>query len=500
VVALPGVRGEPVADLPVTGHYIDTTADSPSLAVALVLRPSGCPIVSRAIGWIRDNYTEPMRIYDLARPFGTPPGPDAARLRTDGEPVRTAVLPDAAVTLVTIAEPLCCHVRTRAVSVVVIGAGPSGVAMALSLADRGLRPILVEEAEHVGAAWRRRYDRLRLNTAKQFSHLPGRAYPKTTPVFPTRDDVVAHLEHHTDDDRIDLRLGTSVQRIDRRDAGWCVQTTAGAIHATHVVVATGYERVPSIPDWPGRHSFTGELMHSSAYRNPGFCQGKRVLVVGAGSSAMEIAYDVATGGAATAWLSVRTVPSIMLRTLPGGFPSDFIATAMHHMPPRVADAMAEVARRLSIGDLSAVGLSRPSEGVFTRGHRLGRAPAIIDTQTLDAIRNRTIAVVPVVDSIESDRVRLADGACLQPDVIICATGYRRGLEPLVGHLDVLDDRGIPLDDGAHLANRGLWFLGFQSRPGLIGSVAKRSRQIAATIAGELAVRRRETPIPGPSRV
>jgi cation diffusion facilitator CzcD-associated flavoprotein CzcO len=372
--------------------------------------------------------------------------------------------------------------------------------MALSLADRGLRPVLVEEAEHVGAAWRRRYDRLRLNTAKHFSHLPGRTYPKGTPVFPTRDDVVAHLERYANDDNIDLRLATSVQRIDRRDAAWCVQTTAGPIDATHVVVATGYERVPIIPDWPGHRSFGGELLHSSAYRNPASCQRKRVLVVGAGSSAMEIAYDVAAGGATATWLSVRTVPNIMLRTLPGGFPSDFIATAMHHMPPRIADAMAEVARRLSIGDLSAVGLPRPSEGVFTRGHRLGRAPAIIDTQTLDAIRNRTITVVPVIESFDGDRVRLADGQTLQPDVVICATGYRRGLEALVGHLDVLDGRGVPFDDGARLADRGLWFLGFQSRPGLIGSVAKRSRRIAAAIADELAVSRRETPIPGPSRV
>jgi cation diffusion facilitator CzcD-associated flavoprotein CzcO len=372
--------------------------------------------------------------------------------------------------------------------------------MALSLADRGLRPVLIEEAEHVGAAWRRRYDRLRLNTAKHFSHLPGRAYPKATPVFPTRDDIVAHLEHFADDERIDLRLSTSVQRIDRRDAGWCVQTTAGSIDATHIVVATGYERVPIIPEWPGRRFFTGELLHSSAYRNPVFCQGKRVLVVGAGSSAMEIAHDVATGGATTTWLSVRTVPNIMLRTLPGGFPSDFIATAMHHMPPRIADTMAEVARRLSIGDLSAVGLPRPTEGVFTRGHRLGRAPAIIDTPTLDAIRNRTIAVVPVIERFEQDGVRLIDGQRLRPDVIICATGYRRGLEPLVGHLDVLDERGVPLDDGARLADRGLWFLGFQSRPGLIGSVAKHSRRIAATIGEEIAASRRETPIPGPSRV
>ena len=145
----------------------------------------------------------------------------------------------------------------------------------------------------------------------------------------------------------------------------------------------------------------------------------------------------------------------MLRTLPGGFPSDFMATAMHHMPPRIADTMAEVARRLSIGDLSAVGLPRPTEGVFMRGHRLGRAPAIIDTHTLDAIRNSTIAVVPVIERFEQDGVRLIDGQSLRPDVIICATGYRRGLEPLVGHLDVLDERGVPLDDGARLADRGL---------------------------------------------
>ncbi|RDH80187.1 NAD(P)/FAD-dependent oxidoreductase [Mycolicibacterium moriokaense] len=370
--------------------------------------------------------------------------------------------------------------------------------MALSLADRGVRPVLLEEAGHVGASWRARYDRLRLNTGKQFSHLPGRPYPKDTPVFPGRDDVVAHLEHHAHDGQIDLRLETSVQRIDWCDGGWSVATTAGTIDASHVVVATGYERTPHIPDWPRRDSFTGELLHSSAYRRPASLRGRRVLVVGAGSSAMEIAYDVATGGAATTWLAVRTVPNIMLRTLPGGFPSDFVATAMFHMPPRMADAMAEVARRVSIGDLSDVGLPRPTEGVFSRGHRLGRAPAIIDADTLAAIRDRTIEVVPTVDGFTSEQVRLVDGRCLQPDVVICATGYRRGLEPLVGHLGVLDDRGVPRDGGTHLADRGLWFLGFQSRPGLLGAVAKRSRRIAAAIADDLVLTRREIPIPRPS--
>lgn len=371
--------------------------------------------------------------------------------------------------------------------------------MALSLADRGLRPVLIDEADRVGAAWRGRYDRLRLNTGRQFSHLPGRAYAKGTPVFPARDDVVGHLERFARDERIQLLLGTAVRRIDRHGANWWVQTSDDSVLASHVVVATGYERVPNVPDWPGLPSFTGALLHSSAYRNPDGYRGKRVLIVGAGSSAMEIAHDVATGGAATTWLAVRTVPNIMLRTLPGGVPADFIATALHHAPVRIADTLAEAARRLTIGDLSEVGLPRPEEGVFSRGARLGRAPAIVDTATVEALRNRTIAVVSAVDGFESDQVRLVDGDRLQADVVICATGYRRGLEPLVGHLGVLDDAGVPMDDGTHLAGQGLWFLGFQSRPGLLGFVAKRSRRIAGVIAGELAARRRDTPIPARGR-
>ncbi len=382
--------------------------------------------------------------------------------------------------------------------VVVIGAGLSGVSMALSLADLGLRPVLIEEADQVGVSWRRRYDRLKLNTGRQFSHLPGRSYPKGTGVFPTRDDVVEHLERYAHDDRIDLRLCTSVRRIGRYGPNWCVQTSADSLVASHVVVATGYERVPYVPDWPHRRSFTGTVLHSSEYRNPQTYRGKRVLVVGAGSSAMEIAHDVATGGAAKTWLSVRTVPNIMLRTLPGGFPSDFIATALHHVPVPVADVLAEVARRLTIGDLSEVGLPRPDEGVFSRGVRLGRAPAIIDTDTLDSIRNGTIAVVPIVDGFADDQVQLANGQNLQADVVICATGYRRGLDPMVGHLGVLDEHGVPLDDGTRLAAKGLWFLGFQSRPGLLGFVAKRSRIIARAIEDDLA-RRPGIPIPARGR-
>jgi cation diffusion facilitator CzcD-associated flavoprotein CzcO len=194
---------------------------------------------------------------------------------------------------------------------VVIGAGPSGVAAAVSLRDRGLHPLLMDRADEVGASWRGRYDRLKLNTPRDCSHLPDRPYPKGTPIYPTRADIAEHLKRHAHEDGIELWLGTEVHRIDKRSGGWRLQTSRGDVDTRQVVVATGYEHTPFIPDWPGKDGFIGELLHSANYRNPTSYLGKRVLVVGGGSSGFEIVTDVATGGAAKAWLSLRTPPNIL---------------------------------------------------------------------------------------------------------------------------------------------------------------------------------------------
>jgi cation diffusion facilitator CzcD-associated flavoprotein CzcO len=98
--------------------------------------------------------------------------------------------------------------------VAVIGAGPAGVSVALSLRDRGVYPLLIDRANEVGSSWRGRYDSLKLNTGRPFSHLPNRPYPKGTGMFPTRDEVVDHLDRHAREDGIELRLGTEVKRID----------------------------------------------------------------------------------------------------------------------------------------------------------------------------------------------------------------------------------------------------------------------------------------------
>jgi hypothetical protein len=367
----------------------------------------------------------------------------------------------------------------------VIGAGPAGVSMALSLRDRGIRPLLIDRADEVGSAWRSRYDVLKLNTGRPFSHLPNRPYPKGTPMYPSRDDVVAHLVRHAREDGIEVRLRTAVDRIDSRFGGWRLTTSGDPIDGRHVVVATGLQNAPVMPEVPGRAAFTGEMSHSSAYRNPAPYQGKRVLIVGSGSSGMEIAQDLAIGGAAKVWLAVRTPPNIMLRTGPGGLPGDVIAVPLYHAPIRVADAISRRARLANLGDLSEFGLPIPAEGPFTRLARQHKVPSLVDMDVIEAIKDGLIEVVAAVKGFDGGTARLVDGAAMEADAVICATGYRTGLEPLVGHLGVLDETGAPVVTGEKAAAEGLRFLGFSARPTLIGYVAKQSKRVAKLIADEL---------------
>ena len=370
-------------------------------------------------------------------------------------------------------------------NIAIIGAGPAGISVALSLRDRGLRPLLIDRADQVGASWRGRYDRLKLNTGRPFSHLPNRPYPKGTPMFPHRDDVVAHLDRHAREDGIELRMKTDVTRIDRRARGWRLATSDGELDAHQVVVAIGNQHTARIPQRRGANEFTGQMVHSSEYRNPRPYQGSNVLVVGSGSSGMEIAHDLAAGGAAKVWLAVRTPPNILLRSLPGGLPGDLVSLPLYRLLIRIADAIGRTARRKNLGDLTEFGLPIPDEGVMARVKRFDQVPSLVDMDVIDAIRDGSIEVVATVERFDGDRVVLVDGSRMDPHAVVLATGYMRGLESLVGHLGVLDAKGKPLVVGERPAAEGLRFIGYDVRPSLIAYMAKQSKRMARRIAREL---------------
>jgi cation diffusion facilitator CzcD-associated flavoprotein CzcO len=130
---------------------------------------------------------------------------------------------------------------------VIVGAGPAGIAAAVALKDRGIRPTVVDQAESVASSWRRRDDRLRLNTCRPLSHLPRRRFPRGTPMFPSRDQLIEHIERHAGEDGIEMKLGTRVDRIDRADGRWALDTSAGELRAPQVITATGYEQESATP-------------------------------------------------------------------------------------------------------------------------------------------------------------------------------------------------------------------------------------------------------------
>jgi cation diffusion facilitator CzcD-associated flavoprotein CzcO len=374
-------------------------------------------------------------------------------------------------------------IRMSQQEAVVIGAGPAGLAAAAELGRRGIPAVVLERSDAVAAAWRGRYDRLRLNSSRWTSQLPGARYPRGAGVFPARDEVVRYLEDYARP--LDVRFDTTVERIDRDGDVWRIRTSQGDLAAGHVIVATGHSSTPHVPSWPGRDGFSGRLLHAAEYRNPAAFRDADVLVVGPGCSGMEIAYDLATGGAGRVRLAVRTSPNILLRSAVG----PVLGRLVLALGVARADRIMRALQRLTVGDLAPYGLPVPEEGMASRLARLGVAPAIIDKTTVQAIKDRRFDIVAGVERLDGDGVVLADGSRIEPHAVIAATGYRTGLEPLVGHLGVLDERGKPRVTSGEAAT-GLRFVGYIPRPGQIGRMGAEAAAAAEAIAAASGSRQR----------
>ncbi len=367
----------------------------------------------------------------------------------------------------------------------VIGAGPGGLAVAHALRARGLRAVVLERADHVGASWRRHYDRLRLHTTRRLSALPGLPIPRRFGRWVARDDVVRYLEKYAEHHKLEIVTGVEVFRVERAPdgAGWLLHASGGReLTGAAVVVATGYNHTPRLPDWPGRDTYTGEVRHAAEYRNAAPYAGRDVLVVGVGNTGAEIAVDLVEGGAARVRLSVRTAPHIVRRST-AGWPAQYSGVLVRRLPARLVDRLARPLARISTPDLSAHGLPRPDTGLLTRVAE-GAVP-VQDVGLIDAVRGGRVEIVAAVDGFEDGKVALADGTRVAPDAVLAATGYLRGLEGLVGHLGVLDARGRPAARGARSPDNapGLYFTGFTNPvSGMLRELAMDAARIARAVA------------------
>ncbi|MEU1492077.1 NAD(P)/FAD-dependent oxidoreductase [Streptomyces sp. NPDC005776] len=369
--------------------------------------------------------------------------------------------------------------------VYVIGGGPGGLAAAAALRAQGVRAVVLEKSGDVGASWRRHYDRLHLHTTRRWSALPGLPMPRRFGRWVSRDDVVRYLEKYVEHHGLEVVTGVEVSRVDRAadGTGWRLTATGGReLTGRAVVVATGYNHTPRIPDWSGRDTFTGELLHASEYRNPAPYAGKDVLVVGVGNTGAEIAVDLVEGGASRVRLAVRTVPHIVRRST-AGWPAQATGILARRLPVALVDRAGRLMCRVAVPDLAGQGLPRPDTGLYSRV-KDGAIP-VQDVGLIDAVKGGRVVPVAAVASFDKDAVVLADGSRVTPDAVIAATGYLRALEPLVGHLGVLDARGRPVAHGGRTPKQapGLYFTGFTNPiSGMFREMALDAQKIAKRVA------------------
>lgn len=360
--------------------------------------------------------------------------------------------------------------------VLVVGAGPAGLASAVCLRQRNIPFVLIEAGPHVGPRWRKHYDRLCLHTTKRHSTLPGLRFPREVGTYPSRSQVIAYLETYAAQFGIKPRFGERLERARPSsagdatdDAGWDVQTSNDRYDARHLIMTTGLSRKPVTPVWPRQELFRGQIVHSADYQSGAPFSGKRVLVVGMGNTGAEIALDL-NEHRARVTLSVRRPRNIL--------PRDFLGTPLQvtsmrtaFLPAAVRDTMGRITSRTAFGDLTRYGLPPPTYGPATEVLKYGRVP-VIDVGTVAHIKAGDIEVVPGIEAFSASGVTLENGATRELDVVVLATGYQAGLE------DLLD---------APSTARNIHFVGYHnSITGLLRRIGVEAELVARAIANRAA--------------
>ncbi|RKE23326.1 NAD(P)/FAD-dependent oxidoreductase [Streptomyces sp. TLI_171] len=375
--------------------------------------------------------------------------------------------------------------------VAVVGAGAAGLAAAKALLDDGLDVTVLERGERPGGLWAGddgagtspAYDSLHLNTSKGRTEFADFPMPKEWPDFPSATRVAGYLADYAATFGVGerIRFRTEVERVRRVDGGWEVTTAAGAETYDAVVVANGHNREPKwpAPGYPG--AFDGEQLHAHDHRTAEAYRGRRVLVVGMGNSAMDIAVDASHVAAGPVLLSARHGTHIVPKYL-FGRPADATGGALAVLPWRIRQAVAQTVLRLAVGTPEQYGLPKPAGGLF-QNH-----PTISDT-VLHRLTHGAIEARPGVERLDGRTVHFTDGREDRVDVIVWATGYHVTVPFLDERWTGPDPEQLPLYQRVfHLDDPTLAFVGLmQSTGAALPVVEAQAKLVAAHLAGRYAL-------------
>ncbi|CAN5631244.1 NAD(P)-binding domain-containing protein [soil metagenome] len=374
--------------------------------------------------------------------------------------------------------------------VCVIGAGSSGIAAAQVLHERGIDFDCIEAGSEIGGNWRylndndmsSAYRSLHINTSRDLMEYASFPMPRDLPDYPSHWQIATYFDAYVDHfgfrDRITFRTEVvKVEPVPGRGNGYDVTTRTRNAHGevsepdvrryTDVVVANGHHWDPRWPEpsYAGAETFPGQQLHAHYYRTPEALEGKRVLVLGIGNSASDIAVESSRVAAET-YLAMRRGAHIIPKYL-FGVPTDHLTSSPLARGPLKLQQLGMAAMlRLSQGKVADYGLPRPDHAVL-------HAHPTVSDELLGRLGHGDIDVRPNIDRFEGSKVFFVDGTAAEVDVVIYCTGYKVTF-PFLG------ERFVPVrDNRVDLYRRvvspdhpGLYFVGLIQPLGAIMPLAE----------------------------
>ena len=376
----------------------------------------------------------------------------------------------------------------------IIGAGISGIAAGKSLKEKGLPYDCYEASKVLGGNWvfknpnrmSSAYRSLHIDTSKKKLEFPDFPMPERYPTFCHHTHIRQYFEELVDHFglREAIRFETPVRKAELSEHGdWRITLDDGVRRYEHLIVATGHHWDPKWPDFAGQ--FDGPIIHSHDYIDPFDpldLKGKRVLVVGIGNSAVDIACELSNRGLAERLLlstrrGAHVVPKYLL-----GKPIDQIVETNPYVPLKLQRKAAALLVRLLVGRVESFGMPTPDHDLLT-------AHPTVSSDLLQRVGNGDITVKPNVARLRGDRVEFVDGALEPVDAIIYATGYQITFPFFDEAFLSAPDNVLPLFKRVFVPGiDNLMFIGFaQAIPSIIGFVQDQANWLASYLAGDYAL-------------
>ncbi|KAG9137676.1 hypothetical protein Leryth_011416 [Lithospermum erythrorhizon] len=359
---------------------------------------------------------------------------------------------------------------------VIVGAGPSGLAVGACLKEQGIPFVILERADCIASLWQKRtYDRLKLHLPKQFCQLPKLPFPQDYPEYPNKKQFVDYLESYANHFDINPQFNECVQSAQYDEACrlWRVHTispdgTEVEYICQWLVVATGENAERVVPQIDGLQEFQGEIIHACDYKSGKIYQGKKVLVVGCGNSGMEVSLDLCNHNAQPSMV-VRSAVHVLPREILGKSTFELAVLLMKWLPLWLVDKVLLICAWFILGNTNSYGLRRPMKGPLELKNTQGKTP-VLDIGALERIRSGEIKVVPGINKFSNNNVELVNGEFLDIDAVVLATGYCSNVPYWLKENQMFSENGFPKSPFPHgwKGQVGLYAVGF-TRRGLAGA-------------------------------